>query len=299
MDGDSMVTLALLLIVVLMGVLLRVFLGGAGGEDAENKAKEETENRKLEEDIKKMKEQEERRKKRIEEIQNMPKEEQIRRAILEQERFLEEVVWFDGRATRRDIFNGVGWFQRGIPTEFFDEYLKLLRRKKVLIATFNAKDGVSYYDIGTHRLQESDFRSLPEEGEKVPSIGEKRNSIGINEIDKMEGHQFERYCAELLRKLNFTDVEITKGSGDQGVDVIAVKEGVRYAIQCKCYSSHLGNTPIQEVNAGKQLYHCHVAVVLTNQYFTSGAKELAEVTGVLLWDRDELMRMIEKAKKKK
>lgn len=44
-DGDSMVTLALLLIVVLMGVLLRVFLGGAGGEDAENKAKEETENR--------------------------------------------------------------------------------------------------------------------------------------------------------------------------------------------------------------------------------------------------------------
>lgn len=121
------------------------------------------------------------------------------------------------------------------------------------------------------------------------------DAFGLEAIDIMDGHQFEHYCASLLRKLNFIDVEVTKGSGDQGVDIIAVKEGVRYAIQCKCYSSSLGNSPIQEVNAGKQLYGCHVAVVLTNQHFTSGAKILAAATGVLLWDREELERMIKKA----
>lgn len=122
-------------------------------------------------------------------------------------------------------------------------------------------------------------------------------TTGVNAVDKMEGHQFENYCAGLLYKLNFSNIEVTKGSGDQGVDIIAEKDGVRYAIQCKCYSSALGNTPIQEVNAGKQFYHCHVAVVLTNQYFTSGAKALAAATGVLLWDRDELEKMILKAEK--
>ena len=67
-----------------------------------------------------------------------------------------------------------------------------------------------------------------------------------------------------------------------------------YAIQCKCYSSTIGNTPVQEVSAGKQFYKCHVGGVLTNQYFTAGAKELAEATGVLLWDRDELQRMFKR-----
>ena len=120
-------------------------------------------------------------------------------------------------------------------------------------------------------------------------------NMSITAVDKMDGHQFENYCAELLRKLGYSKVEVTKGSGDQGVDIIAEKGGVSYAIQCKRYSSVLGNTPVQEVHAGKEVYKCDVGVVLTNQYFTSGAKELAKATGVLLWDRDELQRMIERA----
>lgn len=108
----------------------------------------------------------------------------------------------------------------------------------------------------------------------------------LRSIDSMEGHAFEYWCAEILRKRGFSDVEVTPGSGDQGVDVLASKDGIKYAIQCKCYSSNLGNTPIQEVTAGKSFYHCHVSVVMTNRYFTPKAKELADATGTLLWDRD-------------
>ena len=117
----------------------------------------------------------------------------------------------------------------------------------------------------------------------------------ISETDGMEGHEFENYCAELLRKNGFVNVSVTPGSGDQGVDVIAEKEGVRYAVQCKCYSSALGNTPVQEVCAGKSMYNCHVGVVMTNNYFTAGAKQLAEKNGILLWDRDKLQQMIASA----
>ena len=102
-------------------------------------------------------------------------------------------------------------------------------------------------------------------------------------------------AADLLRKNGFINVSVTPGSGDQGVDVIAEKEGVRYAVQCKCYSSALGNTPVQEVCAGKSMYNCHVGVVMTNNYFTAGAKQLAEKNGILLWDRDKLQQMIDSA----
>lgn len=95
-----------------------------------------------------------------------------------------------------------------------------------------------------------------------------------------------------MRCNGFENVEVTPGSGDQGVDIIAEKDDIRYAIQCKCYSSDLGNTPVQEVSAGRSMYHCQIGVVMTNRYFTKGARELANTTGVPLWDRDKLLKMM-------
>lgn len=115
----------------------------------------------------------------------------------------------------------------------------------------------------------------------------------VASIDHMEGHEFEHFCAELLRKNGYTNIEVTRGSGDQGVDVLASKEGIRYAIQCKNYATHLSNTPVQEVKAGCEFYKCHVGVVMTNSTFTPGAVALAEATKVLLWDRAKLQELID------
>ena len=121
------------------------------------------------------------------------------------------------------------------------------------------------------------------------------NSIPMESVDKMDGHEFEFFCADLLSKNGFRNVEVTKGSGDQGVDILAEKDGIRYAIQCKCYSSDLGNKPIQEAFAGKSIYHCQIAAVLTNRFFTKGGIEAARMTGVLLWDRKKLQTFIDNA----
>ena len=85
---------------------------------------------------------------------------------------------------------------------------------------------------------------------------------------------------------------VTPGSGDQGVVITAEKDDVKFAFQCKCYQSDLGNTPIQEVFTGKTMYKCHVGVVMTNSYFTKSALTAAEATGVLLWDRDKIAGLI-------
>ena len=113
--------------------------------------------------------------------------------------------------------------------------------------------------------------------------------------DYMEGHDFEKFCAELLAANGFSNVYVTQESNDQGIDVLAEKLGVKYAVQCKRYSSDVGNKAVQEVFAGKSYYGCHVGVVLTNRYFTQSAKELAEKTQVFLWDRDTLEKLIQNA----
>jgi len=116
---------------------------------------------------------------------------------------------------------------------------------------------------------------------------------GVEEIDLMEGHEFEYYCAELLKKCGFQEVEVTKGSGDYGVDILAEKEGVTYAIQCKCYNSPVGVKAVQEAYAGRDYYDRMVGVVLTNQYFTRPAVEAAAKLKILLWDRGYLEGMQE------
>ena len=98
--------------------------------------------------------------------------------------------------------------------------------------------------------------------------------------DRMDGHTFEHYCAGLLRRNGFHHVEVTRGSGDQGIDILAWKHRKKYGIQCKCYSYYLGNKAIQEAYAGMKFYECDVAAVLTNQYFTNSAVALAGKTDV-------------------
>ena len=112
-------------------------------------------------------------------------------------------------------------------------------------------------------------------------------------LDEMEGHDFEYFCADLLKHRGFIDVEVTKGSGDYGIDILAEKDGITYAIQCKCYSAPVGVKAVQEAYAGRDYYDKMVAAVLTNQYFTSPAVDAAKKLKILLWDRGYLERMIE------
>lgn len=120
----------------------------------------------------------------------------------------------------------------------------------------------------------------------------RRQAAGA-EFDLMEGHEFEHYCAELLRKGGFQEVEVTRGSGDYGIDILAQKEGVTYAIQCKCYESPVGVKAVQEAYAGRDYYDRMVGAVLTNQYFTQPAVEAAQKLKILLWDRGYLESLIE------
>ena len=113
------------------------------------------------------------------------------------------------------------------------------------------------------------------------------------EMDELEGHDFEYYCAKLLEERGFLEVEVTKGSGDFGADILAEKDGITYAFQCKCYNTPVGVRAVQEAYAGRDFYGRMVGVVMTNQYFTAPAVEAASRLKILLWDRGYLDSMLD------
>lgn len=154
--------------------------------------------------------------------------------------------------------------------------------------------GVTWTVIGIAAIAVSIVMVVSKPAAKKEEAPRGYTITSVTNVDRMEGHEFEYFCAELLEKCGFEHVTVTQGSGDQGVDVLAFKEDIKYAIQCKNYSTPLGNKPVQEVYAGKTFYHCHVGVVMTNSTFTKGAIELAESVGVILWDKSRLDKMMVK-----
>ena len=112
-----------------------------------------------------------------------------------------------------------------------------------------------------------------------------RNDVSM---DNMSGEEFERFCAKLLISNNYKNVKTTKSSGDHGIDILATKDDLVYAIQCKCYQKNVGNSAVQEAYTGRELYNANYSVVMTNRYFSPQAQAEAKRLGVLLWDRDTI-----------
>lgn len=112
-------------------------------------------------------------------------------------------------------------------------------------------------------------------------------------VDNMTGQEFEDFLIkDILPHDGYIDIKGTKYSGDYGVDIVAIKDGLKCAIQCKRFNKAVNLKAIQEIVAGRKHYKCEKAIVITNNYFNESAKNLAEDNHVILLDRDYLIRMI-------
>ncbi|MDR2904081.1 MAG: restriction endonuclease, partial [Clostridiales bacterium] len=99
--------------------------------------------------------------------------------------------------------------------------------------------------------------------EEVAKMTAKSTLIGMDDIDLMEGNEFEHYVAKLFEKMGYK-TEVTKQSGDYGIDVIARKDNTSIGIQAKRYATTLGNKAVQEVVGGKLFYNVDKVMVVTN-----------------------------------
>lgn len=114
----------------------------------------------------------------------------------------------------------------------------------------------------------------------------------LSSLDELNGYEFESAIAGLYEHKGYT-VEITKASGDYGVDVLAKKGQELLAIQAKRYSGKVGIKAVQEVSSGAFYYKATKALVVTNSFYTNQAKELAKITGITLINKKHLANMWE------
>lgn len=137
--------------------------------------------------------------------------------------------------------------------------------------------------------------TIKELAEQKRIYNEQLLNSNIESIDMMSGKEFEQFCKLLFEKQGYA-VETTKASGDYGVDLILLKDDVKMVGQCKRYNNKISLSAVQEIVAGKNYYNSESGFIITNNFFTQPAINLAEANSIELMDRKKLVELICKTK---
>ena len=159
----------------------------------------------------------------------------------------------------------------------YEEILGIIYNKKKLYNELERLDTVSALEKERERLLNGDMSK---------EIEMQKQKVEYSNVK--DGYEFEEYVANLYRKLGYTIEEVTKKSGDQGADVIAYKDNVKYVIQVKFYNNPVGNKAVQEVVGAIGMYKANKGIVVTNSTFTSSAIELAQANNIELVDGEKI-----------
>lgn len=114
---------------------------------------------------------------------------------------------------------------------------------------------------------------------------------GMDIVDKMTGEEFERFLLVHFEKLGYKG-KVTAKTNDYGADLILKKENSKIVVQAKRWTSKVGIEAVQQILGAKQYYKADKCMVVTNNFFTPNANNLAVSSDVDLWDRNKLIEIM-------
>lgn len=124
--------------------------------------------------------------------------------------------------------------------------------------------------------------------------------VTLADVQALDGRAFELFCVALWEKQGFRVVH-TPQSGDGGVDVVALGEGIGELVQCKSSLTEgaaLGPEAIQEVVAGAPVWSSRfpsvsfARVAVTNRRFGPTARQLADSNEVRLVEETDIAQLL-------
>jgi restriction system protein len=120
----------------------------------------------------------------------------------------------------------------------------------------------------------------------------RRRNLTRSRLLDLTPYEFEDRIAMLLKDNGWAKVKVTGGSGDQGVDITAEKDGETWVIQCKRYKDAIAPGIVREMVGTKRLHQADRAVLATTSSFTAQGKTHAKQGSIDLWDGNTLAQMI-------
>lgn len=133
----------------------------------------------------------------------------------------------------------------------------------------------------------------------ITSHNEKQKKILREHIEQMNPYLFEHLIGDLLDAMGYSDVRVTKPSGDKGVDVVATIEfgitTVTEFVQVKRHKSSIGREVLDQLRGVLPLHRALRGTLISSGNFSKGCKEVAIYPGaapITLIDGDKLIDLL-------
>jgi len=125
------------------------------------------------------------------------------------------------------------------------------------------------------------------------AVTEKRQTV-CSRVTQVEARQFEYEIARLLSVMGYR-TDVTRATGDDGVDVFARKDGEKVVVQCKRWKGRVvGRSIIDELGGTAKRYEATHAIIATTSSFSPDARRAAEQLNIEMWDFDHLTSLMRK-----
>jgi restriction system protein len=117
-----------------------------------------------------------------------------------------------------------------------------------------------------------------------------KTGFTAGELRELSPGQFEEWCGDRLREQGYR-VTIVGGQSDHGIDLIAERDGVRMAVQCKRWFGvrQVGEPQIRDLLGAMQHEQVTSGMVLTTGHFSEAALAWAQGKPLKLWGVEQLL----------
>lgn len=185
----------------------------------------------------------------------------------------------------RIVPNGKCYYRKGCILEYLGEAEKALESFNMVIKI--SEQGA----CPENNVSESDWIDTKKRIGKLQRIVDCKRIEREGRYDLVKtGIDYERFVYGIIKRCGFA-CSMTPPT-DQGVDIVVTLHKCKVAVQCKFLSQPVSNSAVQEVVAGKPIYHCQYACVVSKSGYTQSAKKLANVNNVKLLKHDEISQYL-------
>lgn len=143
----------------------------------------------------------------------------------------------------------------------------------------------------------ADYQQAVESAQEHAEERKKANQT-LEDLRRLSPSGFEEYIGDLFEGLGYQRVNIRGGSGDQGADILAEKDGERVAIQCKRYKGIVGPHEVRALIGALQLTEAQRGILITTGMFSIQAEKIAGEAPIKTIDGNKLIELIAQARAK-
>ncbi len=119
----------------------------------------------------------------------------------------------------------------------------------------------------------------------ITAYNESQRKVLRERLATMDPYRFEHLIGDLLEAMGYEDVEVTKASGDKGIDVIGtIRSGfsiIREYVQVKRHQGSIGGPTVNELRGSLLMHGAIRGTIITTSTFTTAAKDAASSSGVV------------------